>query len=329
MPLHRRTAILLAAAVAAVGALAGCSGSPPGGTSSGAAATSKPPSTSDSGKTRLDLRTVEDADPMHTLDLYLPDKRASAVPVVVWVHGGGWRLGDKADVGYGDISVGRLRDDLLSRGIAVASVNYHLLPGGTKFPEPMQDVSAGVRYLKAHAAEFGLDSQRFALAGESAGAHLGAMVAYTPKDNPLHGELGAKADPSVRAFLGYYGIYELTTRDSQQAQHGCSQERRGAESSHGRLIGADPDSPEGREPALKASPVSYVTSASPPALLFHGKRDCTAPYEQSEALAGKLAGAGVQQQVVLIDGGHADNRFYVDDDLRQQAVSFLVARLGA
>ncbi|QQS02754.1 MAG: alpha/beta hydrolase [Austwickia sp.] len=267
---------------------------------------------------------------MHALDLYLPDQRTAPVPVVVWVHGGGWRMGDKADVGFGDISVGRLRDDLLAKGIAVASVNYHLLPQGTKFPEPMQDVSAGVRYLKAHAAELGLDPQRFALAGESAGAHLAAMVAYTPKDDPLHGTLGAKADPSVRAFLGYYGIYELTTRDSQQIAHGCKQERQGADSSHGRLIGANPDAPEGRGPALKASPVSYVAAGSVPALMFHGKQDCTAPYEQSQALADKLRGAGVSQQVVLVDdAGHADDRFYVDDDLRRQAVDFLTTRLTA
>ncbi|WP_116112024.1 alpha/beta hydrolase [Austwickia chelonae] len=321
----RRRLTLAVAATFVLGILTAC-GLGNTGRTSGSPATSKPASSSKDGRDRRNLAYVESGDPVHALDLFLPEKSDGPAPVFVWVHGGGWRGGDKADVDEHLLKVGRLRDDLLNAGIAVASVNYHLLPQ-TRFPQPMQDVSAAVRYLKAESSNLGLDPERVAIGGESAGAHLAGMVAMTPKEDALHGTIGPKTDPSVKAFLGYYGIYEFTTRLAQQRGQGCNPGRTGVESSHGRLIGADPESPEGRMAAEKASPISHVRKTSPPSLLIHGKQDCTAPAKQSVDLGEKLKQSGVEQQVVLIDAGHAQPVFYTDDNLRSQAVQFLVGKL--
>lgn len=277
---------------------------------------------------RRDIDVVGDGSDRHKMDLFLPQgKGEGPFPLLIWVHGGGWRMGDKADLDSGDLQTGQMKKLLLDHGYAIASVNYRLLPDGTKFPEPMQDVAAAVRYLRSHAAELGVDPQRFAIGGESAGAHLAAMVGLTPKDAELQGTLGqTDADASVRAIVGFYGLYDLTRRTEDQKEK-CGSERPGAESSHGRLVGADPDSPEGEPAAKRASPVAHVDPSSPPMLLFAGTRDCTAPHPQSDRMHAALKGAGVATELTTIDAEHAKPEYYTDGKLQEQLVRFLDAHV--
>ena len=180
------------AGVGIAGLLAGCGGADrpapqaasPASATTGAAP-SGPAGTAGTARIvpeRLDLDAVGDGITEHKLDLFLPTNQGSGpFPVVIWVHGGGWKGGDKSDIGRAeDIQMVQTKQVLLDHGYAVAAPNYHLLPN-TRFPQPMQDVSAAVRYLRAHASEFGLDPQRFALMGDSAGGHLAAMTAMTRK----------------------------------------------------------------------------------------------------------------------------------------------------
>src|SRR5262245_39122988 len=105
------------------------------------------------------------------LDLYLPVDRLGLLPVIIWLHGGGWRHGDR-----------RLCPNLsryfAERGFAMASIDYRL-SGEATFPAQVHDVKAAIRWIRAHAEVYGLDSQRLGLWGSSAGAHLGALVALT------------------------------------------------------------------------------------------------------------------------------------------------------
>lgn len=273
---------------------------------------------------RLDLDSVGDGITEHKLDLFLPeDKGPGPFPVVIWVHGGGWKGGDKSDIGRAEeIQMVQTKQLLLDHGYAVAAPNYHLLPN-TRFPQPMQDVSAAVRYLRAHAAEFGLDAQRFALMGDSAGGHLAAMTAMTPDKPDLQGSLGdTTVDARVKAFVGYYGLYDLTQRTEDQ-KNVCGGGKPGAESSHGRLVGADPDSPEGEPAARAASPVTYVSPSSPPVLLFAGRADCTAPYPQAERFNAALKQAGVPTELTIIDKAHGDAQFFTDPAIHEQLIRFL------
>lgn len=310
----------LSIALALTAVLAGCS-----------APTSPAPSTSSTTSTgaaasKTDIDVVGDGIPEHRMDLHMPEHPTGPVPVVIWVHGGGWKVGDKADVMRTDeVQMIATTKAMLEAGYAVAAPNYRLVPN-TRFPEPMQDVSAAVRYLRNHAGELGLDPARFALMGDSAGAHLAAMTAMTPHDAELQGSLGEEGDPSVTAFVGYYGIYDLRTRTEDQ-QAACGRARPGGESSHGQLIGADPDSPTGEPVAAKASPVTHVTSASVPTLLISGRQDCTAPAAQAEGFAAALKKAGVEAHVVLIDKGHGDGQFFTDPAIQKQVLGFLDAHV--
>ena len=325
------------AGVGIAGLLAGCGGadrpapqaaSPASATTgaapSGPAGTAGTAGTAGIVPERLDLDAVGDGITEHKLDLFLPTNQGSGpFPVVIWVHGGGWKGGDKSDVGRAEeIQMVQTKQLLLDHGYAVAAPNYHLLPN-TRFPQPMQDVSAAVRYLRAHAGEFGLDAQRFALMGDSAGGHLAAMTAMTPDKPDLQGSLGdTSVDAKVRAFVGYYGLYDLTQRTEDQ-KNVCGGGKPGAESSHGRLVGADPDSPAGEPAARAASPVTYVSPSAPAVLLFAGREDCTAPYPQAERFHAALTQAGVPGELKIIDKAHGDAQFFTDPAIHDQLLRFL------
>lgn len=273
---------------------------------------------------RKNVDAVGDGAKEHKLDLFLPrDQGTGPFPLVIWVHGGGWAAGDKSDISRAeDIQMVQTKDFLLQRGYAVAAPNYRLTPDAT-FPEPAQDVAASVRYLRAHGGELGVDPKRFALMGDSAGAHLAAVTAFAQKNPEVQGTLGQTGvDSSVKALVGYYGIYDFTTRTKHQQQV-CGRAKPGAESSHGRLIGADPDSPQGRAAAQAASPITYAAADSPATLLFSGKQDCTAPYPQAEDFAAAITKAGGTAEVHLIDKSHGDPQFWTDPTLHQRLATFL------
>jgi len=121
------------------------------------------------------------------LDLY----RAPQVdaPLVVYVHGGGWRGGDKADGG-----VARLRP-MAAPGVTVASVNYRLVPGAT-FPDQLHDLKGAVRWLRAHGTSLGVPTGRVGIWGASAGAYLGSLLALTGADAALEGTVGGNVEQS-------------------------------------------------------------------------------------------------------------------------------------
>ena len=275
---------------------------------------------------RTDIVYAQDGREEHKLDLYMPgqdtDKGTGPFPTVVFVHGGGWAGGDKVDINNEEIQMSQLRDVLLEHGYAIASVNYRLMPNGV-FPEPMQDVAAGVRYLKKNANQYWLDPNRFVMLGDSAGGHLATMVGVSSGDSQLQGDIGVTdADTQVDAIVGYYGLYDLTQRTEDQQNGPCQRAKPGAESSHGRLIGADPDSPQGEPVAAKASPVTYVNANTPPVLMFHGSQDCTTPPAQAERFKAALESAGVPVELTVIDAAHADPQFFESQELKDQLIRF-------
>ncbi|WP_226913236.1 alpha/beta hydrolase [Gephyromycinifex aptenodytis] len=276
---------------------------------------------------RLDIHYVDDGMPEHTLDIFTP-QGSGPFPVLVWAHGGGWRAGEKADLANTDIHMDEMKQALLEHGYAIASVNYRLAPANT-FPAPTHDIAASVRYLKAHAAEFGLDPERFALGGDSAGAHLSSLVAMAAGDETVQGTLGeTSTDSKVDAVVGYYGLYDLRGRIPDQQAQGCDPERTGADSSHGQLIGADPGSEQGGKIADSASPLTYINEQSPAMIMFAGRQDCTAPFAQAERMRDALQKASVPTELTIIDTGHADPKFFQDEAIRNQMLSFLDAHVS-
>ncbi|RXK55374.1 alpha/beta hydrolase [Oleiharenicola lentus] len=210
------------------------------------------------------------------LDLYRPD--GAAAGVVVWVHGGAWRSGSRESV---DLK------GLTALGWAVASVDYRLSTAA-KFPAQIHDIKAAIRHLRAHAGELGLPTNRFIIAGSSAGAHLAALVGVTNGHPGLEGTVGSdlKISSDVQAIVSLYGASNLTTILAQSTSHGLSVRQPALDL----LLGGQPDAVP--ELARLASPVFHVDAGDPPLLLMHGDQDPQMPINQSHELTGAYESAG-------------------------------------
>ncbi|MCA9056171.1 MAG: alpha/beta hydrolase fold domain-containing protein, partial [Planctomycetaceae bacterium] len=141
------------------------------------------------------------------LDLYLPrDATAEKLPLVVFIHGGGWRNGDKSGAGRQVLPYVRTGE------FAGASVGYRL-SGDATWPAQIHDCKAAIRWLKAHADDYGIDADRIAVMGSSAGGHLVAMLGTSGDVPELAGDLGDADDigTTVTCVVDYYGPANLLT----------------------------------------------------------------------------------------------------------------------
>jgi acetyl esterase/lipase len=224
------------------------------------------------------------------LDLYLPAGPVGAArPALVWVHGGGWKTGDKAAARERNIGTTFAR-----WGFVVASVNYRLGPGA--WPTNLHDVKTAVRWLRAHAAELGVDPRRIVLGGGSAGGHLALLGAFTA-DREFEPADAPGGTSGVAAVLDFYGITDHRTRQQTDA--------RGQETGRPHLGGADEVFGATRESLTATSPLAHVRAGLPPVFITHGLIDTTVNVGQSRELAAALAAAGVAHELVLLpEAGH-------------------------
>jgi acetyl esterase/lipase len=221
------------------------------------------------------------------LDLYLPAAGPDPAPLVVFLHGGGWLRGDRSMVSpsFASWQPGPLTR-LAADGFAVASLDYRL-SGEARFPAQLEDVSAAVGWLAGQAGRYGFDADRIVLWGESAGAHLAALLGLR------------SAGSRVRGVVDWYGPADLIALDEQVGAAGALTDDP-LDSREARLLGA----PVGQVPELAraASPLSQVRAGAPPFLIAHGTADRMVPFAQSEALAAALAEAGAEVRFEAVDG---------------------------
>ena len=247
------------------------------------------------------------------LDLYVPQVE-NAPPLVVWVHGGAWRSGSKSGVPI---------LPLTDRGYAIASIDYRLSPVA-KFPAQVHDLKAAIRFLRASADKYGIDAQRIAISGGSAGGHLAALVGVTNGSKEHEGDVGEHRGLSsdVQAIVDFYGPANLTTILAQSTPHGLSVR----EPALKLLFGGSPD--EQPELARLASPVLHVDASDPPLLIFHGDQDPQVPINQSHELVGAYKKHSLAATLEVVYGGvHGGKLFYTPEQLAQVA-EFLDKHLG-
>ena len=210
-------------------------------------------------------------------DLHLPDDVTGPMPVVLWLHGGGWFTGDRT-----------LAPDLNrffgARGIAMASVDYRL-SGQAVFPAPLHDVRAAIRHLRVHAAQWNLDPSRIGVWGSSAGGHLAALAGLTGHLHRLDDE-AASGNASVTAVAESYGPADLTDATSPSPEAAL-------------LGGTGADLPDA---ARAASPLYRVHGAPPPFQISHGTADTVVAQDHSERLHAALVAAGGDSTLYLVDG---------------------------
>lgn len=228
------------------------------------------------------------------LDLYLPARAERPAPAVVWIHGGGWTSGDKAQAR--EKNVGAV---LAGWGYVVASINYKM--GAGAWPQNLEDCKNAVRFLRVHAAEYHLDPERIAVAGGSAGGHLALLLAFTAGRQWEPEALYPGVPNTVRAVVDFYGPTNHLTRQEVDAR-GYADGRPKLGNAVAVFVAGDATNLDG----LRASsPVNQVDAHSPPVLIVHGLADPTVNHEQSEELAAVLARAGVPHELLLLPAtGH-------------------------
>ncbi|MER7282584.1 alpha/beta hydrolase [Dactylosporangium sp. NPDC000244] len=231
------------------------------------------------------------------LDVHLPEGDGP-FPVLVYVHGGGWRAGSRVSL-PSSISPHRFHERFLAHGYAVADVDYRL-SGEAQFPAQLVDVQAALRWLHHHAAQLNLDPARFAALGESAGAHLACLAGLLGRD-----------DASLRAVVNWYGPTDL------RLYAGASLEGALADLLGGELV-------ERTEFAAWASPMSHVHQEAPPFLNVYGTADEVVFLSDGVAFTKALQAQGVRAELVVVEG--AAHCFNGHDDiggLIEQSADFL------
>ena len=246
-------------------------------------------------KAHRDVAYVENGHERQKLDLFLPEKTEDPLPLIIWIHGGGWQNGSKE-------GCPPLRQGFVQRGYAVASLNYRL-SGDAIFPAQIEDCKAAIRYLRAHAKEYGLNPGRFGVWGSSAGGHLVALLGTSGDVKAF--DVGTNLDVSsrVQAVCDYFGPTDLTQMDSHSVT-GARLKHNDPKSPEACLLGGPVQ--ENREKAARANPITYVaTNALPPFLIAHGDVDPVVPFHQSELLFDALKKAGGTVRLHCVKGaGH-------------------------
>jgi acetyl esterase/lipase len=215
-----------------------------------------------------------------SLDLHLPE--AVGAPVILFVHGGGWRAGSRA-VFVPHVSPDDSFGRIVAAGFAVVAVDYRL-SGEAHFPAQVDDVREALAWVRRSGAEFGFDGTRVVMWGESAGATLAALVALEP-------------DSGVRGVVDWYGPSDLVAMAD-----GLSAEDAAVTRETGWLGVSALDDPA---LARSASPAFAVSSGAPPFHIEHGTADAAVPFAQSQELADRLAAARVPFELVPVEGaGH-------------------------
>jgi acetyl esterase/lipase len=242
---------------------------------------------------QLDVSYATTGNPKQRLDLYLPkNRKRDHLPVIVFFHGGGWEYGEKSD------GAARLLPFVRSGEYAGVSVGYRLT-GEAQWPAQIHDTKAGVRWIRANARKYGLDADRIAVWGRSAGGHLALMLGVTGDVPELEGEVGPyrRVSSSVTAVVNIYGITEMLAIMPQPNDVELAQ----LDAFQAKLIGGAVR--ENPQKAKAASPVTYVTANDAPVLTVHGTDDGVVPYDQAVRLDRALQKAGVPSYLVTVRGG--------------------------
>jgi acetyl esterase/lipase len=238
----------------------------------------------------------------NNLDLFVP-KSDKPLPLVLWVHGGGWSAGSKDG--------GNPALPLLTKGYAIASTNYRLSQHAV-FPAQIQDVKSAVRFLRANAKKYNLDADRIGVWGASAGGHLVALLGTTGDDAEFDSDADANKGVSskVEAVLDFFGPTDLAKLSPPAAKN----------NSITALLGGSTG--EKKDLAARANPITHVSKSGPPFLIVQGDADPLVPASQSEMLAEALKKAGVECELVILKGASHGGPQFNTPEMRDKYLEF-------
>lgn len=245
------------------------------------------------------------------LNLYLPSGEEKA-PLVVWIHGGGWRGGSKNKPSIKEIT---------KHGFALASISYRFTDAAI-FPAQIHDCKGAVRWLRANADRFGYEADWVAVAGSSAGGHLALLMGTSGGVTELEGNVGGNLNESsrVQAVIDYFGPSDFVLRGKNQPERAYTN-KSGSFALLGGVAG------EKLDPKMEefASPAHYVSADDPPLLIFQGRKDHTVLPEQSEHIAKLYSDAGLKAELVIIENAAHGGKLFFEGEHFEQAARFLKA----
>jgi acetyl esterase/lipase len=248
----------------------------------------------------------------HLLDIYLPADAKGKLPLIVFIHGGGWIGNDKyADMGYMPSTI----TAMLENGFAIASIDYRFAMDAV-FPLILQDCHKAVSFLYDNANKYSLDKNRIGIMGFSAGGHLASLIglANNNKVSDFYMPKSTKAF-KIKAVIDFYGPSELIMLPNADD----------AKSPEGILLGAAPlDRPD---LAKAASPVTYVDKNDPPFLIIHGEKDNIVSNKQSKLLKAWLDAEGVQNELIIVKDAPHFGTMYDVAEIKNKVIDFLKKQL--
>ena len=273
-----------------------------------------------------DLEYAKAADKKLLLDIYVPDAEgesrtadasdvAESLPLIVWIHGGAWRGGNKRHCPALPYT---------TKGYVAASISYRLSHEAI-FPAQIEDCKAAIRWLRANAATYRIDPDRIGVWGSSAGGHLVAMLGTTGDVKELetqHGNLDQSS--RVQAVCDFFGPTDFLRMDADALPGGP-------------IVHDDPKSPESLligapiqdypDKVARANPITYVTIDDPPFLIVHGNKDPLVPWQQSKYLHEAMQTAGLKDvKFEIVEGaGHGFRR---SEQVAKMVETFFTAKLA-
>jgi acetyl esterase/lipase len=225
------------------------------------------------------------------LDIYKPAEITGLLPVIVYIHGGGWMMGDKEG------KTGRKPPtEIVEEGYILVSIDYRLSHEAT-FPAQIHDCKAAIRWLRAHAEEYSIDPERIGARGGSAGGHLAALLGTSAGICDLEGDGGnPQYSSAVQAVCDFFGPTDLIRMSEMKGELN-------KESPESKVIGGP--LLENADKVAQANPITHITTDSPPFLIVHGANDAVVPPDQSQILYDALVKADVETELHIIpEAGH-------------------------
>ena len=255
-----------------------------------------------------DIPYADTKNPRQMLDLILPVKRVSkqSLPVIAFIHGGGWRNGNKSS------GVNRVVGLVQTGRYIGVSIGYRLT-GEAIWPAQIHDCKAAIRWLRGNAKKHEMDTVKIAVWGSSAGGHLVSMLGSTGGVKRLEGKLGEHLGQTSRvtAVVNYYGPSALLQMDD----HPGKMKHNAPDSPESLLVGAPIQ--EAKEKTRQVSPLTHVSEDDAPHLHVHGTKDPLVPFHQSQIYHAALTKAGVESTLITVkDGGHNAPRTVGENQVR-------------
>lgn len=266
------------------------------------------------------------------LDLYQPPGGSAPKPAVIYVHGGGFELGNPRMNSPVWGTLDSLMAQIAARGYVVAAVSYRL-SGEAKFPAQLEDVKSAIRWVRANAAKYGIDPQRLAVWGESVGGSIAALVGTTCGVSDLEGK-GGNTDQSscVQTVIDWYGVTDMNQLDAQ-APSDATLIHNSPDSTQSKVLGCVLHYQCSASVVARANPIAYIDAADANVsfLIMHGENDTAVAWKQSQIFYDALRAKGIAATLELLPGINHNFAGATEEQRKHildTTFAFLAERLG-